>query len=57
VADAISVATITPRALAGGQGACYSVPCRWAGLDLVTWIGATTVMVMGPGGERIVHPR
>jgi transposase len=57
VADAISVATITPRALAGVQGAYYSVPCRWAGLDLVTWIGATTVTVIGPGGERIVHPR
>ena len=43
VAEAATVATISPRALAHVEGAYYSVPCRWAGLDLVTWIGATTV--------------
>ena len=55
--DTTTVATITSRALAGIQGAYYSVPCRWAGLDLVTRIGATTVTLIGPAGERIVHPR
>lgn len=57
VAEAATVATIGPRALAHVEGAYYSVPCRWAGLDLVTWIGATRVTVVGPDGQRIDHPR
>ena len=35
----------------------YSVPCRWAGLDLIARIGATTVTIVGRDGTRIVHPR
>jgi transposase len=57
VAEAATVATIGPRALAHVEGAYYSVPCRWAGLDLVTWIGATRVTLVGPDGQRIDHPR
>jgi transposase len=57
VADATTVATISPRAIARIEGATYSVPDRWAGLDLTTWIGATTVTFVGRTGERIVHPR
>jgi len=57
VAEATTIATVTPRALARVEGAYYSVPCRWAGLDLTTWIGATTVTLVGPTGERIRHPR
>jgi hypothetical protein len=29
------------------EGAVYSVPSRWAGLDLVVRIGATTVTIVG----------
>jgi transposase len=57
VAEATTVATISPRAIARVEGATYSVPDRWAGLDLTTWIGATTVTFVGRTGERIVHPR
>ncbi len=57
VAETVTVATITPRALARVAGAYYSVPCRWAGLDLTTWIGAMTVTIVGREGQRIVHPR
>ena len=57
VAEATTVATISPRAMARVEGATYSVPDRWAGLDLTTWIGATTVTFVGRTGERIVHPR
>ena len=39
------------------EGAVYSVPCRWAGLDLVVRIGATTVTIVGREGTRILHPR
>jgi hypothetical protein len=39
------------------EGAYYSVPSRWAGLDLVVRIGATTVTIVGREGARIRHPR
>jgi hypothetical protein len=38
-------------------GAVYSVPCRWAGLDLVVRIGATTVTIVGRDGRPVAHPR
>jgi hypothetical protein len=36
------------------EGAVYSVPCRWAGLDLIARIGATMVTIIGRDGTRIV---
>ena len=48
---------MSPRALVRLEGAVYSVPCRWAGLDLVVRIGATTVTIVGREGTRILHPR
>jgi transposase len=57
VAEAATVASITPRGLARVYGAYYSVPCRWAGLDLTAWVGATLVTVVGRDGQRITHPR
>jgi hypothetical protein len=57
VAETATVASITPRGLARVHGAYYSVPCRWAGLDLTGWVGATTVTVVGRDGRRITHPR
>src|SRR5204862_5648298 len=47
----------TPRALVRLEGAYYSVPTRWAGLDLVVRTGATTVTIVGRTGTRIQHPR
>jgi transposase len=55
--DATTIATVSPRALVRLEGAVYSVPCRWAGLDLVVHVGATTVAIIGREGTRIVHPR
>jgi transposase len=57
VAEATTVATVTPRALVRVEGAYYSVPCRWAGLDLVVRTGASTVTIVGRDGIRIAHPR
>ena len=57
VAEATTVSTISPRALARVEGAMYSVPCRWAGLDLIVRIGPTTVTIIGRDGTRILHPR
>ena len=55
--EATTLATVTPRALVRLEGAYYSVPTRWAGLDLVVRTGATTVTIVGRTGTRIQHPR
>lgn len=57
VAEATTIGTVSPRALVRFEGAVYSVPCRWAGVDLVARIGPTTVTIVGRDGTRIVHPR
>jgi transposase len=55
--EATTLATVTPRALVRLEGAYYSVPTRWAGLDLVVRTGATSVTIVGREGTRIQHPR
>ena len=57
VAESTTIGTVSPRALVRLEGAVYSVPCRWAGLDLIAHVGATTITIVGRGGTRIVHPR
>jgi transposase len=57
VADATTVASVSPRALVRLDGAYYSVPCRWAGLDLIVRLGPTTVTIVGIDGTRVCHPR
>jgi transposase len=57
VAEATTIGTVSPRALVRLEGAVYSVPCRWAGLDLIARIGATTITIVGRDGVQIVHPR
>jgi transposase len=56
-AEATTVATVTPRALVRLEGAVYSVPSRWATLDLIVRVGASTVTIVGKDGTRISHPR
>ena len=56
-AEATTIATVTPRAVARLDGAVYSVPTRWAGLDLVVHVGPTAVTIVGRDGTRIRHPR
>ncbi len=56
-AEATTFATVMPRAIVRLAGAVYSVPSRWAGLDLVVRIGATTVTIVGKDGTRIQHAR
>jgi hypothetical protein len=57
VAEATTLSTVSPRALVRVDGAVYSVPCRWAGLDLITRLGAALVTIVGREGGLIVHPR
>jgi transposase len=55
--EATTLATVTPRALVRLEGAVYSVWTRWAGLDLVVRIGASTVTIVGHDGTSVQHPR
>jgi transposase len=55
--EATTFATVSPRALVRLEGAVYSVWTRWAGLDLVIRIGATTVTIVGRDGVVVTHPR
>ena len=55
--EATTLATVTPRALVRLEGAMYSVWTRWAGLDVVVRIGASTVTIVGRDGTRVHHPR
>jgi len=55
--EATTLATVSPRALVRLEGAVYSVPSRWAGLDLVVRVGAVSVTIVGRDGTPIQHPR
>jgi transposase len=57
VAEATTLVTFTPRATVRLEGAVYSVWTRWARLDLVVRIGATTVTIVGADGTCVTHPR
>lgn len=57
VAETTTLASVSPRALVRLEGASYSVPCRWAGLDLVVRVGPDTVTVVGAEGTLVRHPR
>jgi transposase len=57
VAAATTVVHVSPRSLVRLEGAWYSVPCRWARLDLTAQVGAMTVTIVGRDGTRIPHPR
>jgi transposase len=53
---AVVLASVSRRSLVKVEGAVYSVPCEWAGLDVTVHVGATEVEIVGPSG-REVHPR
>jgi transposase len=50
------VASVSQRSLVCLEGAVYSVPCMWAGLDVTAHVGADDVAIVGPGG-RVTRPR
>jgi hypothetical protein len=55
--EATTLATVTPRALIRLEGAVYSVWTRWAGLDVLVRVGATTLTIVGRDGLHVTHPR
>jgi hypothetical protein len=56
-AAATTLATVTRRAVVRLDGAVYSVPSRWAGLDVVVRIGPSTVTLVRRDDGCVVHPR
>jgi hypothetical protein len=49
------------RSLITVEGAVYSVPCEWAGLDVMAYVGPHDVEIVGPMGVApalvVSHPR
>lgn len=57
LATATTVCGVSPRALIRVEGATYSVPCEWAGLDVTAHVGPTRVAISGPDGASVDHAR
>lgn len=56
-AAAARICAVSRRSLVKVDGAVYSVPCEWAGLDVTVYAGVADVEVVGPGGGRARHVR
>jgi len=56
LAAAVHVVPVSRRALVRLEGAMYSVPEGWAGLEITAHVGPATVTLVGPDA-RVVHPR
>jgi transposase len=52
----VTLAGASRRSLVKVEGAVYSVPCEWAGLDVTVHIGAAEIEIAGPTA-REVYPR
>jgi transposase len=53
---ATRLVTASRRSLLALDGATYSVPCEWNGLELTVHVGASQVDIVGPTGT-VRHPR
>jgi len=53
---AVAFPAASRRSLVKIEGAAYSVPCEWAGLELTAHIGAAEVEIVGPTGKE-TYPR
>lgn len=53
---AVAFPAASRRSLVKIEGAVYSVPCEWAGLDLTAHIGPAELEIVGPTG-KVVYPR
>lgn len=56
-ARATHLAIATRQAVVRIEGAIYSVPSRWAGLDATAHVGHTLVTIVGRCGNEVQHPR
>ena len=56
-AAAPRLVSVSRRSLVRVEGAVYSAPSRWAGLDVTAYVGVDQIMLVGPAGERVKHAR
>ena len=49
--------SVSRRSLITIEGAYYSVPCRWAGLDVDVHVGADDLEIVGPRGATVIRLR
>lgn len=56
-AAATRLASVSRRSLVRVDGAVYSAPSQWAGLDVTAYVGVDEVTLVGPRGERVRHTR
>jgi transposase len=49
--------SVSRRSLVRVDGAVYSAPSCWAGLDVTAYVGVDEVTLVGPAGERVRHAR
>jgi transposase len=54
---AVRLAQASRRSLVKVEGATYSVPCEWAGLQVTAYVGVSDVEIVGPAGGRARHKR
>jgi transposase len=48
--------SVSTRSLVSVEGALYSVPCEWAGLEVSAHVGADVITIAGPSGS-VHHSR
>jgi transposase len=48
--------SVSMRSLVSVEGALYSVPCEWAGLDVIAHVGADDITIVGSNGS-VHHAR
>lgn len=53
---AVRFVSLSRGSLANVEGAYYSTPCTWAGLEVKAYVGVDTVELVGPSGSA-VHER
>jgi transposase len=56
-ATAPRLVSVSRRSLVRVEGAVYSAPSRWAGLDVTAYVGVDEITLVGPAGERVRHAR
>ena len=56
-ASAPRLVSVSRRSLVRVEGAVYSVPSRWAGLDVTAYVGVDQITLVGPASERVRHGR
>lgn len=56
-ARATHLVVATRQSIVRVEGAVYSVPCNWAGLDATAYVGPVHVTILGRCGSEVRHPR